>query len=113
MSLAAILLLAAAPAPSAAAESEIVVLGRKLQMLEVDVRARKRGGKLEIYRCRVTRGSGDPEVDAIPCGTAHQCLAGASPPTTRKALGTCIEALSNERLDGIAAQRRAARGDEL
>ena len=109
MTFSALLLLAAAPASLAPADSEILVLAQKLHLLEVDVNAGKRDGMLYLRSCRVTRGSGDPAIDAIPCDTARQCLAGAAPPTTRKALGTCVETLSEERIDAIAAERRAAR----
>jgi hypothetical protein len=112
MSLVAILLLATAAAPPPA-DNEILVLAQKLRLLEVDVNAGRRDGKLELRRCRVTRGSGDPTIDAIPCDTARRCLADASPPTTRKELGICVERLSERRIDALAAERRAARGDDL
>ena len=109
MSLGALLLLAAAPAPASEADNEILVLARKMQMIEVDIKAPRRKGALVIERCRVTKGSDDPELDAIPCDMAHQCMANAAPPTTRRALSNCVEAQSQVRLDAIAAERRAAR----
>jgi len=109
MSFGALLLLAAAPAADPSAENEIVVLARKMQMIEVDIKAPRRHGALVIDRCRVTKGSGDPELDAIPCDTAHQCMASAAPPTTRRALSECVEDQSQVRLDAIAAARIAAR----
>jgi hypothetical protein len=109
----AILLLAAAPAPAIEADNEILVLARKMQMIEVDIKAPRRHGVLTIERCRVTKGSGDAELDAIPCDVARQCMASAAPPTTRRALEACAEDQSQVRLDAIAAQRRAAPGDAL
>lgn len=112
MTLSAILLLAAAAA-APPADNEILVLAQKLRLLEVDVNAGKRDGMLYLRRCRVTRGSGDPAIDAIPCDTARQCLAAASPPATRKELGICVERLSERRIDALAAERRAAQENAL
>jgi hypothetical protein len=101
----ALALLAAAQtvAPAMPAE-DVTVLARKMQMIEVDMKARKPKGVLELYRCRVTRPSGDPELDAVPCETAQACM--LTKPTTRKALAACVEQRSGERLDGIASARR-------
>ena len=110
MILSTLLLLAAAAPP---ADNEILVLAQKLRLLEVDVNAGKRDGMLYLRRCQVTRSSGDPAIDAIPCDTARQCLADAAPPTTRKELGVCVERLSERRIDTLAAERRAAREDAL
>ena len=109
MILSAVLLLATAAA-SPPADNEILVLAQKLRLLEVDVDAGKRDGKLYIRRCRVTRGSGDPAIDTIPCDTARACLVTASPPTTRKELGVCVERLSERRIGALATERRAPRG---
>lgn len=104
------MMLALALAQSAAAPpvaDDIVVLARRLQMIEVDMKAPKRGGRLVLERCRITRSSGIAELDAIPCGVAQECV--ASGVATRKLLATCVETGSEQRVNAVAMARRAAR----
>ncbi len=93
---------AAKPIPS---EEEIVVLAQKMRLIEVDIKAPKRGGKLVLQRCRVTRPSGRAELDAVPCDTAQACMLDA--PATRKQLSQCVEEKSQLRLDAIVAAWKA------
>jgi len=87
-------------------EAEIVVLARKLRQIQVDMKLGKQAGKMALLRCRITRASGEAELDAIPCDVAQQCI--AEEPTTRKQLEKCVEAKSNLRIDAILAARRAS-----
>ncbi len=98
------LLAAAALAPNA---DEIVVVAQKMRFVEVDIRAPRRNKVLVIERCRVTRGSGNAEIDAVPCAAAAACLEGA--PATRKLLQACVEERSQPAMDAIIARWRAAR----
>ena len=107
----AIALLAAAQAgglPAPVTEEEIIVTARKMQWIEVDMKAPRRNGVLTIARCRVTKPSGHAELDAIPCGVAHECIADA--PASRKLLARCVEDRSQGRLDAVAAAWRQAAG---
>ncbi|HEY1125560.1 MAG TPA: hypothetical protein VGE65_07995 [Sphingobium sp.] len=101
------LLLASAAAPSTPAEDEIVVIARKMQMIRVDIKAPKRNGQLVLERCRISRSSGDAELDAVPCAVTQACM--AEKPADRKVLRICVERQSKLRLEEIAAGRRAAR----
>ena len=77
MSLAASLLLAQAVAavpPAPEAENEIVVLARRLAGTEVDWSTRLRNGAMTIRRCKVTRSSGDRELDKVVCQSMRECV---------------------------------------
>ena len=87
-------------------DAEIVVLARKLRQIQVDMKLGKQAGKMALRRCRLTRGSGEPELDAIPCDVAQQCIAEEA--ATRKQLETCVENRSNMRIDAILVARRAS-----
>lgn len=88
-------------------EDEIVVIAQK-RFIDVDISAPRRAGALVLQRCRVTRPSGYPMLDAIPCEVARQCVRD-NPWTTRKQLMRCIETGSNDRVDRIVAEWRARR----
>jgi len=103
----ALALLAAATAQPVPAEDEIVVLARKMRFIEIDVKAPRRKGMVVMERCRVTKGSGNAELDAVPCDVARECMTAV--PESRKALGVCIEANSQPRLDALVARWRSAR----
>ena len=103
-------LLAATSAAPPPADDEIMVIARKMRFIKVDIKAPRRSGKLVLERCRVTRSSGDAELDAVPCEATQACMAGN--PETRKALGKCVEERSQVRLDEIATRRRAARSGQ-
>jgi hypothetical protein len=104
------LLLAAANGASSAAEDEIAVIARKMRLIKVDIKAPRRNGQLVMERCRVTRSSGDAELDAVPCSVTQACM--ADNPADRKTLGRCVEERSQVVLDQIAARRRAARSGQ-
>jgi hypothetical protein len=89
------------------AEADIVVLARKLQLIEVDMKVPRRKGVLVMERCRITKSSGIAELDAVPCAVAVQCMTEA--PDTRKQIERCVEARSRARLDMIAERRQAER----
>lgn len=95
----------AAPLPPPASEQDIVVVARKLQLIEVDMKALKRGGFVMLDRCRVTKPSGHAELDAIPCGVAQECANDKL--ATRKALVACVEERSQRGLDAVIAAWRA------
>lgn len=99
------ILAAAAPTPPLAAD-EIVVIARKLRLIEVDLKASKKNGKLNLERCRINRPSGYAELDAVPCDVAQHCM--IDTPASRKALQACVETGSQRRLDAIVERWRAA-----
>ena len=87
------------------ANDDIVVMAQRMRLIEVDMKARKRDGKLALDRCRVTKSSGNAQLDAIPCDVAQACMLGN--PVTRKILARCVEEQSQVRLDAIVATGRA------
>ena len=105
MILSVLLMLQTAPPASPPSEDEIVVIAQKMRLIEVDIKAPKRRGKLELQRCRVTRPTGRPELDAIPCEAATACMLDS--PSTRKQLSQCVEEKSQVRLDAVVAAWRA------
>jgi hypothetical protein len=63
---------ASPPAPQA--ENEIVVLAQRLAASEVDWSTRLRNGAMTIRRCKVTRSSGDRELDKVVCQSMRECV---------------------------------------
>lgn len=104
------LMAAAAASPAASADDEIMVIARKMRFIKVDIKAPTRNGHLVLERCRVSRSSGDAELDAVPCEVTQACM--TSNTETRKVLRQCVEQRSQVRLDEIAARRRAARSGQ-
>lgn len=87
-------------------DPDIVVLANKLRRIDVDMKLKKRGGIVTLASCRVTRPSGEVELDAIPCGVAQQCMTEAV--VSRRQLVACVEDKSNRKIDAIVAARREA-----
>ena len=104
--IAAMLLLIAAQQPAPAAEAteseEIVVIGRRARGVRWDWRVNRAG---QLAMCRITRSSGDPEIDQIGCEATRQCA--ASGVRGGRAMRSCIVPL-RERLIVALAERRAA-----
>ncbi|WP_010544502.1 hypothetical protein [Sphingomonas elodea] len=100
-----LLLLQSATAPTP--EEEIIVVSRQLRMIRVDLKAGKHAGGMTLQRCRILRGSGQADLDAIPCDVAEQCVASGVP--TRRELKACVEDRSTDRINALLAARRAAR----
>jgi hypothetical protein len=99
------LVLQAPPAASDQnAESEIVVLGHKADRLRVIYHYSALG---EMTQCRITRSSGDSDVDRLWCEAARRCAA--------KLLGdngkvkACIRPLHHELLKDLVDARTQAR----
>lgn len=104
------LLMAAGAASSPPADDEITVIARKMRLIRVSIKAPERNGRLVLERCRISRSSGDAELDAVPCEVTQACM--STRPADRKTLALCVEERSQVRLDEIVARRRAARGGQ-
>lgn len=85
---------------------EIVVIARKMRSMRINMKAPRRDGRLVLERCRVTRSSGDAEIDAVPCAVAQACSDEGV--TTRKALDNCVITRSVAQARSIANARRAS-----
>ena len=90
---------AAAPAPS---PEDIVILGRRLQQVQVHMDISRKG---ELRRCEVTKSVGDPALDRFWCDAGRACAQEVG--RKRSALQTCMEARKDEFLDALAASRAA------
>ncbi len=55
-------------------DSEIVVMAQLLDNTRVEWRAGERKGKRILKKCKVTRSSGDAEIDAIVCKSVEACV---------------------------------------
>jgi hypothetical protein len=103
-----LLLLAAQPAPAAdvqpgAMENDIVVIGQRVRKLKFRIKLDKAGR----VACRITRSSGDPEIDRLACDAARPCV---RPDTvTKAAMTACLEPRWAELPARIAERRRAAK----
>lgn len=95
-------------APAFNAEEEIIVVARQLRLIRVDLKTDKHKQGMTLQRCRIVRGSGRADLDAIPCDVAQQCVADGV--ATRNALKSCVEDKSTDRINAVLAARRAARG---
>jgi hypothetical protein len=105
---AAMLMLAVLQAPSAAPDGNtddaILVLGQKADRLRVTYHYDGRG---ELTQCRVTRSSGDSDVDRLWCEAARRCAAewiGDS-----RNVRACIRPRHGAMLKDLADSRKRAR----
>lgn len=105
--IAALLLLAAQPAAAAAepasAENDIVVIGRRVQKIKFRLKLDKAGKVV----CRITRSSGDPEIDSLACDAARPCV--RRDIVTAAAMTACLESRWVQLPAQIAERRRLAR----
>lgn len=90
------------PAPPPV-DQDIVVLGRRLKGVRFKGGVDRNGQVL----CRLTRSSGDAEIDAIPCRAVHECA--VQPVRSSRDLQKCMaERLeANLRLLGVKGRERA------
>ncbi|HEX8127339.1 MAG TPA: hypothetical protein VF548_17325 [Allosphingosinicella sp.] len=72
---------AALPAP----ESDIVIIGERVRKLKFRMKLDKAG---EVV-CRITRSSGDVEIDRLACDTARPCV--RPDIVTKAAMQACLE----------------------
>jgi hypothetical protein len=103
--IAALLLLAAQPALPAqaepAAENDIVVIGQRVRKIKFRIKLDKRGQ----VACRITRSSGDPEIDGFACDAARPCV--RPDIVTKAAMEACLAPRWTQLPAQIAVRRRA------
>lgn len=104
--IAAMLLVAAQPgvaaqAPPAVGGNDIVVIGRKVRKLKFRIKLDKAGK----VACRITRSSGDPEIDRLACDTARPCV--RPDIVTKAAMEACLGPRWAQLPAQIAEGRRA------
>ena len=95
--------------PTFNAEQEIIVVARQLRMIKVDLKTDKSKDGMRLRSCRILHGSGQSDIDAIPCGVAQQCVEDGAP--SRRVLKDCVEDRSTARINLVLAARRMARAD--
>lgn len=102
--IAALLLLAAQP-PAAAAEAapagdDIVIIGRKVRKLKFRIKSDKAGR----IACRITRSSGDRDIDSLACDAAKPCV--RPDIVTPAAMTACLEPRWAQLVAQVAERRR-------
>jgi hypothetical protein len=110
--IAALLLLAGQPAVPAsaappAAENDIVVIGQKVRKLKFRIRLDAAGKVV----CRITRSSGDAEIDSLACAAARPCV--TPDIVTEAAMTACLEPRWARLPAQIAERRHAAAGGRI
>lgn len=101
----ALLLLAAQPAvaEAAPAENDIVVIGQRVRKVKFRIKLDKAGRVV----CRITRSSGDAEIDGLACDTARPCV--RPDIVTKAAMTACLEPRWARLAEQVAAKRNSAR----
>lgn len=67
------------------AENDIVIIGQKVRKIKFRIKLDKAGKVV----CRITRSSGDSEIDALACDTARPCV--RPDIVTKAAMTACLE----------------------
>jgi hypothetical protein len=91
-----------AAAPPLPTEQDIVVIGQRVRKIRFRLKADKAGK----VACRITRSSGDPEIDALACDAARPCV--RPDIVTKAAMTACLEPRWAQLPARIAALRRAS-----
>jgi hypothetical protein len=92
-----------AEAAPAVAENDIVVIGERVRKIKFRIRS-DQAGKIS---CRITRSSGDPEIDGLACDAARPCV--RPDIVTPAAMTACLESRWTQLPAQIAERRRLAR----
>lgn len=103
----ALLLFAAQPAAAASAgpapENDIVIIGQRVRKLKFRIKLDKAGRVL----CRITKSSGDAEIDGLACDAARPCV--RPDIVTEVAMNACLAPRWVQLPAQIAARRRGVR----
>jgi hypothetical protein len=101
MILLAALALAAAPEASPPPpENDILIIGERVRKIKFRIKLDKAGQ----VACRITRSSGDPEIDRLACDAARPCV--RPDIVTKAAMQACLEPRWANLPAQIAARRR-------
>lgn len=101
--IAALLLIAAQPvAVAPPAENDIVIIGQKVRKIKFRIKLDKAGQ----VACRITRSSGDADIDSLACDTARPCV--RPDIVTEAAMTACLEPRWAQLPARIAERRRAS-----
>ncbi|HEX8626412.1 MAG TPA: hypothetical protein VF782_15220 [Allosphingosinicella sp.] len=107
----ALLLLAAQPSPAAVrpvvAENDIVIIGQRVRKIKFRIKLEKAGKVV----CRITRSSGDPEIDSLACDAARPCV--RPDIVTKAAMNACLAPRWTELPAKIAERRRITRESSI
>jgi hypothetical protein len=83
-------------------QADIVIIGQRVRKLKFRIKLDRAGRVV----CRITRTSGDPEIDGLACDTARPCV--RSDIVTKAAMMACLTPRW-ERLAAQIAERRRIR----
>jgi hypothetical protein len=101
------LLLALAAQPAAvppSSENDIVIIGQKVRKMRFRIKLDKAGQ----IACRITRSSGDSEIDRLACDAARPCV--RPDIVTKAAMEACLEPRWAQIAELVVARRRARSG---
>jgi hypothetical protein len=95
--------------PPAVADSqevieEIVVIGRRARGVRWDWNVNKAG---RLTKCKITRSSGDREIDQIGCDATRQCAASGA--RREREMRACIIPLRQQLIRALAERRATER----
>lgn len=91
---------------SEALEQEILVVGKKLSEVKMEFKATKAG---KVKRCQLTKMSGDPDLDQLPCQVLTTCASNGF--KNKKQLFGCMS-LEWKKSVRLLAERRLQITDE-
>ncbi|MEA3008822.1 MAG: hypothetical protein QOJ91_514 [Sphingomonadales bacterium] len=94
------LALAVAPQAEPPAENDIVVIGQRVRRIKFRIKLDNAGRTV----CRITRSSGDAEIDGLACDTARPCV--RPDIVTREAMTACLAPRWAKLASDVAARRR-------
>lgn len=95
---------AQAVAPEA---EDIVVLARKLKFVRVKMALSKKDGDFGVKSCKVSRASGDTEIDALACQAPQYCT--TLNLKSQDAFVECVKSRGREQIRAVAEQRSLKR----
>jgi hypothetical protein len=81
-------------------QDEIVVIGKKLSTVKFDFKVTNEG---EVKKCELTKPSGDPDIDALPCKVVATCSIGGF--KKRKQLLDCMSSEWKASVRSLAERR--------
>jgi hypothetical protein len=102
--IAALLLTVAQPVPAVAgptpAENDILIIGQRVRRIKFRIKLDKAGQAV----CRITRSSGDSEIDGLACDASRPCV--RPDIVNRAAMTACLEPRWAQLPAQIAERRR-------
>jgi hypothetical protein len=101
----------AVSAQDTSVEDEIVVIARKFKEMRFVWKANDASGQWRLEKCRITKSSGDKEIDRLSCQALESCL--PTMPTGSKeppaSFDACLTTKRRAMIAELARKRAAAK----